>query len=170
MSKGLPIIQNFDALLTLFNEPDKIKGYLNEIKAYRDEIRVSLDIAKTVDQARQIANEAVAKRANAEQYDTQTRAAAKAVELQALALLEGTKTDAERLQTERSAMEASHRVIVDKLEQRDAAMNARELDLVKREKMLADGQGLLTKRTAELDAREERLRRLVERNKAELGA
>lgn len=73
MSKGLPVIQNFDGLLLLLNEPEKVRGYLNEIKAYRDEIKVSLDIVTTVEQARRISQEAVNTRASADQYDTQVR-------------------------------------------------------------------------------------------------
>ena len=70
-----PVIQNFDALLLLLNEPEKVKGYLNAIKGYRDEIKASLDIVTTVEQARKIAQDAVNTRAAAEQYDAQVRAA-----------------------------------------------------------------------------------------------
>ena len=73
--RPLPTIQNFDALLMLLNEPEKVRGYLNSIKGYRDEIKASLDIVATVEQARKISQDAVNKRASAEQYEAQVRAA-----------------------------------------------------------------------------------------------
>lgn len=75
MAKGLPVIQNFDGLLMLLNEPEKAAAFLNEIKAYRDEIKANLDIAVNLEQARRILQEAADKRAAAQQYEAASRAA-----------------------------------------------------------------------------------------------
>lgn len=144
MAKGLPVIQNFDALLLLLNEPEKVRGYLNEIKAYRDEIKQALDITQTVDQARRVAQDAVNKRAAAEQFDIDTRdaAAADAAKVraattamydQAAALKLTLQIREDVLQSEQAKFEAWRVSVESDITGQRAELSAKEQDLTSRE-------------------------------------
>lgn len=147
MAKTLPVIQNFDALLALFNEPEKIRGYLNEIKTYRDEIRSTIAVAQTEDQASKMFHDAMIKRANAQEYDTTMRTAWTKEQAQGRA----------ELAASRAAIQGDRETVVKEMAQlKQDLQQFKNWQRSVEEEILAK-QSLIGERTAALVAREQAL-------------